>query len=500
MKRFFVLSALAALAVSSVSLSGCSNNAQTIQSSPPPTGVTIMFKNNRPDADTVQAYVGFGGGGAFTGTNLADGSSLEKGVAYPMSQFSSGINITQFISDRIFISLGAGLTTPDEGNGFSPNFDNPNLDDFTTRWDKIEATFVNGVGGANLTSQDFFGIPMDIMSSGGGQSPTHLTWRKDTATVFQSLGMLSNFSVISTTNATGAIGTAPGEIGVTIPGVGENPVIRVISPGSVSPLAGGKTVYQSLAGYVTYLQTGNGGNPVQTTIAGNNGQVAGGAFQTYNLIATVQNVPTTINGTPVAEGDLVLQGTINNGSGDTPYAVLVGSSDLSDYAIYGANPTFQIIEGADFNGITAKVLADYFAALNFGFPGSGVTNPNQNNSTIGASPSWTWYGNNPDGTDQPPLSINAAFSAAQPGQTGRYNLYADYLVGVTDSYGFAYNDRLQSPLASLGDGSVMTITILPDTGLGAANRRANAPGATEEFVARIWANLSALFAPFTLKR
>ena len=34
---------------------------------------------------------------------------------------------------------------------------------------------------------------------------------------------------------------------------------------------------------------------------------------------------------------------------------------------------------------------------------------------------------------------------------------------MSDVYGFAYNDRLQSPLASLGPDSVLTLSILHDT-------------------------------------
>ena len=91
---------------------------------------------------------------------------------------------------------------------------------------------------------------------------------------------------------------------------------------------------------------------------------------------------------------------------------------------------------------------------------------------IGNSPSWTWYGNQPipDATHPPPtlppLPLSDAYEAAQAPGSGFYNAYASYLnnsrTPVTDAYGFPYTDRLASPLASLDDNTVLTMTILPD--------------------------------------
>jgi hypothetical protein len=232
-----------------------------------------MFQNRRFDATTVPAYITFGGGGALVGT-LANGTPLTKGAAYSLSSLASGVKITTYDAGRIYLSLGSKLVTPNPGNGYAPNFDNPNLDDFTTRWDKIERSIAPGpngtMGGVNLTSQDFFGLPLDVATTGGSQAPANLTWRADTLTVFTKLGALSNNAVITKQNATGSI--ALGDNGIDVPGVGN--VIRVISPASVAPTsADGQTVYPSFAGYVSYLQTGNPahpGQPVQTQIAGNN--------------------------------------------------------------------------------------------------------------------------------------------------------------------------------------------------------------------------------------
>lgn len=432
--------------------------------------MTIKFANLRPDTKTVPAYVSFGGGGTLTAKNLATNAALAKGVSYPLNVLSKGISIHQFTSGRIYISLGSKLVTPNAANGFSPNFANPNLGDFTTRWDKVEITFapvasLPSAGGANLSAQDFFGIPLHIVSKGGGQTPANLTWDRNTAPVMAALGKLANHTVITKANATGAVGL--GNDGVAVPGVTAGKVVRIVSPASVSPKdAAGHTVYPSFAAYVKFLRTGNPtkpGQPVETVIAGNNGTIGqGGPLQTYKVTAIIANRDGAAGSDRVKAGDLVFTGTVNNGAGNVATTILVTAANLSDHAIYGANPSFSIVKGADTNGVVEKMLADFFAALNFGFVGSAVDNPGTAGTTIGASPSWTWYGNRPNGVNRKPLPIKDAFAFAQPKAPSHYNRYAAYLVGVSGAYGFAYNDRLQSPLASLSDGSVLTLSILPD--------------------------------------
>ena len=68
--------------------------------------------------------------------------------------------------------------------------------------DKYEITYgvpASGgapTGGANLSSTDFFGIPLQLQTTGGSQ-PKTLTWNYNTAVntaaVFQSLGALENY-------------------------------------------------------------------------------------------------------------------------------------------------------------------------------------------------------------------------------------------------------------------------------------------------------------------
>jgi hypothetical protein len=424
--------------------------------------MTIKFANHRPDAKSVPAYVTFGGAGTFSAKNVATDKPLSKGVSYPLSTLVKGVSLQEFTSGRIYISLGGKLTTATASNGYSPNFDNPNLGDFTTRWDKVEITYKPGSGGANLSAQDFFGIPLRLVSRGGGQTDTVLTWRRDTATTMSVLAKLADRTVITKANASGAV--ALGKNGVIVPGVTGGRVVRIVSPASVAPKnAEGATVYPSFAAYIKHLRSGDAGKPVRTSLVGNNGTVSkGGPLQSYRLIAAIRDSAGTIDGTKVKAGDLVVTGHVDSGNGDVKTTILVPASNLSDHAIYGANPSYTVVEGANTNQIIQKVLADYFAALNFGFVGSTVDNPRHPAKSIGASPSFTWYGNRPNGVNLKPLPIEDAFAHAQPDTRAHYNQYAGYLVRVSDAYGFAYNDRLQSPLAPFGNGSEMTLSILPD--------------------------------------
>jgi hypothetical protein len=138
--------------------------------------------------------------------------------------------------------------------------------------------------------------------------------------------------------------------------------VRVIAPGSVNQGANGSTPFPSLSSYLTHLQTGGpGSTPITANIAGANGQpTAGGAFQNYNFTATISNTTktfTTKDGTLTANpGDLVIDGDVYLGDDtghETAITILVTKADLTDFVVYGANPTYSSI-GGDTNGITER--------------------------------------------------------------------------------------------------------------------------------------------------
>ena len=435
--------------------------------------LVLNFDNDRPDASTLPAYITFTGApaGGFNATIAGTGVALQEGVSYSLSTLASGVDVTNYTSGRVFLSLGSTLTGLSAANNYAPNFLAPGQPNFTTRMDKYEITYglsATGVltGGANLSATDFFGIPLKLQTKGGSQ-PTTLTWNYNgavnTASIFQTLGALQNFQTDTVSDTLGAI-VANGANGVTIntPSGSMAGVVRVIAPSSTN---GNQTPYPSFTNYLSTIQTGG----ISATIAGQNGQYPkGGPFQNYNLSGVISNTTQTVNGMTVHPGDLVLNGTVQLGAVTTPLTILVTKANLSSFAIYGANPAYTICAAcSDSNKVVEKVVADYFSGLNFGLIGSHAPNPNAPGQTIGNSASWTWYGNKPNGGGPTPLPLSDAYAAAQPGNPDYYNSYAAYLnnssAPVTDAYGFPYTDRLASPLAALDDNTILTMTILPDT-------------------------------------
>ena len=441
--------------------------------------LVLNFNNDRPDASSVPAYITFTGApaGGFDATNILTGAALQEGISYSLSTLAAGVDVTQYTSGRVFVSLGAGLTGLSAANNYAPNFLSPSLPNFTTRMDKYEITYgvpASGgapTGGANLSSTDFFGIPLKLQTRGGSQ-PTTLTWNYNntvnTASVFQSLGALENYQTDTVANTLGAL-VPNGSNGVTIntPGGPLAGVVRIIAPSSTNqPTTGSSTPYPNIGAYAASIQT----NGISASISGQNGQFAvnTGPFQNYSMTGTISNGTTKINGALYPSGELVLFGNVTNptGVGTVPLTVTVSSANLQSFVIYGSNPAYNVTVGANVNKVVQKIVADYFSGLNFGLIGSTAPNPNNPGQTIGNSPSWTWYGNKPNGGGPKPLPLSDAYEAAQSPGSGFYNAYASYLnnssAPVTDAYGFPYTDRLASPLASLDDNTVLTLTILSD--------------------------------------
>jgi len=432
-------------------------------------GMTLMFAVDNAQYSPSDVYVMFGGAETGLTGNIIGGGPIALGQSYSMAELASGVDLIAFNSGRIFVSLGQPLTSPSSANGYAPNFSNSLLPDYTTRWDKVEISFSNGTGGADLTASDFFSVPLQLTASGGGVPSATLQWNAATATALQAVGKLSNFSLTQPNGVFypyGAIVTGPD--GVPIPGVNQ-PVVRIINPSTVTSMPDGTTVYPSFGAYLNYIKI----NAVSTTIAGSNATAAD-PQQTYSFAATIANSSYTIAGASISPGDLVFTGTVSDGHGGVvPTTFFIPAANLTDSSVYGANAAFTIVDGADTNGVIRHAVADYLSALNFGLIGSNEPNPNDPGQTIGNSPSWTWYGTDPDGTTSPKLPISDAFSAAQPNDP-YYNQVADYLVGITDAYGFPYNDRLELPLLALADDTTLTITVQSD-GVGASESEVPEP-------------------------
>jgi hypothetical protein len=391
--------------------------------SPSAADLILEFANARPDASTVPAYVTFGGRGPFEATATIYGltQQLQLGQSYLISSLSGGVDVKRYTSGRVFVSLGAPLVDLNHEGGWAPHFvapgsQNPN---FLTRFDKYEMVYEpkgppGAAGGANLSSTDFFGIPLKLTATGPIQPTKILTWNQGTATVLQNLGFLANYSTITASNDRGALVQGLlGSHGITIdtPNGPVPNVIRIVAPSSTNAE---QTPFPSFKAYLNYIDANN----VHGTIAGQNGQHGEALdFQDYNFNSYISTQRQTINGVHINPGDLVLTGGWTLGSETHSMTVAVRKYNLTDFVIYGANPPVVFNDDNRYN-IVEKVVADYFSALNFGFIGSTQPNPTTipewHGKPLGASPSWTWYGNKPSGGFSQPIPLGAAYAAAQP--------------------------------------------------------------------------------------
>ena len=237
-----------------------------------------------------------------TQRSSARGAPLQEGVSYSLSTLAAGVDVTQYTSGRVFVSLGSPLTGLSAGNDYAPNFVSPASPNFLTRMDKYEITYgvpASGgppTGGANLSSTDFFGIPLKLQTKGGSQ-PTTLTWNYNgavnTAAVFQTLG---------------ASAELPDRHGLQHPRRPrrqrrerrhDQHAERTHGPGwfassRQAPRMDGTTPYPSFSQLRELSPETNG---ISATIAGQNGQFSkGGPFQNYNLTGVISNSTQTING------------------------------------------------------------------------------------------------------------------------------------------------------------------------------------------------------------
>jgi hypothetical protein len=122
--------------------------------------LVLNFNNDRPDASTLPAYITFTGApaGGFDATIAGTNTALQEGISYSLSTLAAGVDVTQYTSGRVFVSLGSQLTGLSAANNYAPNFVSPTSANFLTRMDKYEITYgvpASGgapTGGANLSA------------------------------------------------------------------------------------------------------------------------------------------------------------------------------------------------------------------------------------------------------------------------------------------------------------------------------------------------------------
>jgi hypothetical protein len=453
--------------------------------------LNVTFTNNST-FETGNISVGFVPGSSDSGfniTNTADNSTINplntstgNGNWYTLSDLSQGVTITNF-SGRVYFAYGTPWKVI--GPGYEPGQSVTDAN-FYLRYDKIEMTFNgNASDVANLTSIDYWSIPISMNSSLGGNPVTEnaVSGLLNTTTaqdIYNALTALTN------TPASGLAGQ-DGPDGKPLPalvpgdfvqfGTGPEPgttFARIIGPSSypsVYPLPSGIPVmpYDIFTNYLTSLVINYG--PATTlgasvpglgagTIAAISGHFGGvgpnvpatgpASAQDYNLTASIDN-----------DMNITLSGTIGSVSGTT--TMLFKASDLQNPSgIYGGNTPFYLDSSSSSttpqNDVYGWICGDLFSGMNIGALGSTSTvfnPPTVNTPTMaGALSSSEWFG----------LPVTFFFGNMQQG-TQNYNQWAAALQSMSQAYNFAYSDRFAHVFVSLNPAVIDTLGIVlePDS-------------------------------------
>lgn len=396
------------------------------------------------------------------------------GQTLPVYQFT----VNTLISGRLLVSLGTAIT-----------YDNnaaPTATTQTMRWDKIE--FAYPASGADLTSIDFFGIPLQFdYLDGSGNVLASMSFYTSTPTLLTSL---YNLSPSTMTQAFQQYSGGALSYGWN-PSTGSlSDFLRVIGPQTFTGDGGSPAPYPSFGGYLNALATAG----TQFTISGIGG--VGSPAPANNSVSY------QYTGTVASDGNggyiVAFTGTttaVAPNTSDGPYGLYTDSSGTTtaaqlpanlpvtlnltqaslDNDVYGAVATaFTVGQSTDPNGAGyisptlvnytansayANLAGDFIAGLNFGYPGG----------TDGATSS-TWYSNPP--TPYP-------FAGARASNDGFYNPFAAVLYNQSDAYGFPFSDRNGRPSPFVwqpADATTLRITILNDQRLDAPQVTVTQPG------------------------
>ncbi|MEW6544586.1 MAG: hypothetical protein AB1411_13380 [Nitrospirota bacterium] len=328
------------------------------------------------------------------------------------------------------------------------------------RWDKMEFGYPGS--GADLTSMDFFGIPMQFDYLDGANTVLNtMTYYASTGTILNQLYGLSP----AMGQAFQAIGST--KTGTWTPSQGLTQFSRVMGPSLLASASsnGSPAPYPSFGPYLTTLV----GQPFTVSGAGNAGcpnavpYTYSASFASDGKGGYVVTLTGATNGTPcgITPGpnpqtvtlpqNLTVTVKLPAPSKDAGYDVNLYGAPATAFSVPTTGMTSAQIRAVP-NSLYAVIAGDFMAGINFGYVGKGSNAP-QNSAN--------WYSNPP---------ILYPFGGARKKNDGHYNAYAAVFYNLSDAYGFAYSDRggRPSPYVPLPSNvPTMRITILNDNRLNA---------------------------------
>lgn len=265
----------------------------------------------------------------FTGDNLAV-NNVTGEIAQSSSQT---FDLTSVSSGRIYLSFDQPLSSD------APDGANHNDPDYSKRFDKVELTYADGSGMANLTSVDFYAIPLVLQTeiSSAGIVIDQFTLASNTSgnTLQQALlNIAQNQTKTKITNS--------------------QETVRVLSP--VKAPSG----YQSLKKYVNQTI----GNTI--TIAGNYYSESGLIPYNYTGKIGQSNVSLNMPGRQSITLKTSLLYTQNGGVNSNAIYTCNG-----EYYLSGSGTTPHHVSENDFY---SAVYRDFIAGYNFGYIGGTYGN------------------------------------------------------------------------------------------------------------------------------
>lgn len=440
--------------------------------------LNITFDTSKMTDTTVAVSVGFIGTGNMT---AADGTALKTvgdgygttgftGNWYSYSDLKDGISTTGF-SGRIYVCYGTPWVPT--GKTTEPAFLPGSGANAECVFDKMEFTFDGSqYSCADLTSIDFWAIPMNLISSKSGVQVAELKGVKDSSSMAEIQSALTALSnpVQSTETATELYNAAvaagmnpPTLTPISAQMIGTSSFLRIVGPNSYPSFGNPEkgqmmglpfTPYNTFEPYLKHLikHFGPGttvgahlkglGNGVIATVAGTYGGNPKAAQtdltekQTYSY--SVQ-IDADMNLSLVGSGSLAGNATLKIEKWDL----------LNPAGMYGANPVFSIngVSQTPQNDLYGWVMGDLFAGFNIGAICSGQS---VDNTKVGEMTSSEWFSK---------LDSSTLFSYLWPDHSNFYNQWAAALINRSDAYNFAYSERFSAPLLSLNPATVDTLKI-----------------------------------------
>ena len=394
---------------------------------------------------------------------------------YKLSDLPDSLDIHAF-SGRVYVAYQTPWRVELDG-GYEPGQAVTDAN-FFLRYDKMEMTFTgNPADVANLTSIDYWSIPMSLKTSQNGvlvETVDGLLNKTKAQDVYDALLSLTKPPV---SGLPGVAGNDGAPISALVPGdfvqYDKNSpppgtdFARIIGPSSypsIDPQGIPVLPYDTFDSYLTQLEqkfgpnTVNGaivpglGNGVIAQIAGNFAGVGPDvpksgplSRQKYDLTATIDT-----------HSNIKLNGTVEDGN--KKITMEFSKKDLTNPSgIYGAAAPFSLNGAAAVppaNNVYGWISGDLLAGINIGAIGSTVSAGKDNSEMVGSLPSGKWF--------ELPTSI--LFGGLQKSNSDAYNQWAAALAPLSQAYNFAYSDRFAHVFASLDPSKVNELTLVLEPG------------------------------------